>query len=223
MPRSQTTPRGAKASAAVPDRRAQIIRVAGRLLADHGFDRTSMRMIARAVEVQPASLYHHFKDKRALLFAIIEEFMVAFNARILPVLTGPGSPELRLATAISLHVTISDEFRGELVMGIAYKRTLDEHQGRRVAGLRRAYQDAVLRVIEEGCAKGVFRVDDPQLTVLALLDMANGVRVWFSPDNRLSIDVIAQYYAQSALALCRAGSAASSAALPDHQRRKRRN
>jgi hypothetical protein len=40
--------------------------------------------------------------------------------------------------------------------------------------------------IAEGCQKGEFRVEDVSVTTMAILDMLNGIREWFSPAGRLT-------------------------------------
>ena len=42
------------------------------LFARHGFDATSVRMIARAAGVRESALYHHFKDKASLLVDMVQ-------------------------------------------------------------------------------------------------------------------------------------------------------
>lgn len=55
-----------------------IIAAAARLYADRGYEGVSMRNVAAEVGVGPANLYHHFKDKDAL---IRETLIRVFGAR----------------------------------------------------------------------------------------------------------------------------------------------
>ena len=52
--------------------RDRILREAAELFLARGYAETSLRTIAEAVEMQPASIYHHFDSKDALLTEILE-------------------------------------------------------------------------------------------------------------------------------------------------------
>lgn len=66
--RSLTKP-AAGASAATPDR---IFRVATRLFAERGYGMTSMRDIAEAARIRPATLYHYFRSKDDLYREVLD-------------------------------------------------------------------------------------------------------------------------------------------------------
>lgn len=63
MPRTKGQP---------PLTRDQIIRTAIELIDRNGLEEASMRRLAKALGVMPMALYYHFKDKGALLHAIID-------------------------------------------------------------------------------------------------------------------------------------------------------
>jgi AcrR family transcriptional regulator len=59
-------------AASAPQTRERILDVAEALFAAHGFAGTSVRQIAAAAELTPASLYNHFEGKEALYVAVLE-------------------------------------------------------------------------------------------------------------------------------------------------------
>lgn len=56
-----------------PDRRRQILRVAGELFARHGYAGTRLEDIATEAGVSKPVLYRHFESKRALYLALLEQ------------------------------------------------------------------------------------------------------------------------------------------------------
>lgn len=52
--------------------RANIIETANQLFLEHGFEGTSIRQIASAIEYSPATIYLYFEDKKAIFSAILE-------------------------------------------------------------------------------------------------------------------------------------------------------
>ena len=71
-----------------PDTRGEIVEAARAEFAAHGFDRTSMRAVARAAGVDPALVHHYFEGKEDLLLAAMD---MPFDPRVLlgPVVEGP--------------------------------------------------------------------------------------------------------------------------------------
>src|SRR4051794_27860964 len=53
--------------------RVEILDAARRLLADHPVEALSQRAVAREVGISPPALYLHFADRRALVWAVLEQ------------------------------------------------------------------------------------------------------------------------------------------------------
>jgi AcrR family transcriptional regulator len=64
------------------DTRDRIERAAIRLFVDKGVTETSVRDIARAVDISEGALYRHFVSKEQLVWAVFERHYVAFAARL---------------------------------------------------------------------------------------------------------------------------------------------
>src|SRR5690606_13595996 len=73
-----------------------------------------------------------------------------------------------------------------------------------VRGLRDAYERLWRDVVRRGAAQGRMEILDPKLTSFALLQMCTGVSHWYSPEGELTLDYIAEVFADAALALVRA-------------------
>ncbi|MEM7110562.1 MAG: TetR/AcrR family transcriptional regulator, partial [Bacteroidota bacterium] len=53
--------------------RELILRTATKLFMENGYEKTSMRNIAEAMEYSPTTIYLYFKDKNELFYALSEE------------------------------------------------------------------------------------------------------------------------------------------------------
>ena len=88
------------------DGRSRILLSAAQLFLEHGYAETSLRTIADAVDMRPASIYHHFDSKDALLGEILEigmdAVMNAFTAAERTVLD--AQPAERLTAHVSAHL-----------------------------------------------------------------------------------------------------------------------
>ncbi len=63
-------------------RREQILEAAVKLFSRNGFDRTTIREIARAAGINEATIYKHFETKEKLYDAIIERF-IEFGSQLI--------------------------------------------------------------------------------------------------------------------------------------------
>jgi AcrR family transcriptional regulator len=82
----------------------RIIEVAESLFSKHGFEAASMRDIAAAANMQPASMYYHFPSKDAILWAVWEKGGLELEALVLNALTAKGDAWDKLERACAAHV-----------------------------------------------------------------------------------------------------------------------
>src|ERR671933_416434 len=87
-------------------RRQQIEDVASALFSSRGYAATSMRDIARALDLQGGSLYSHILSKEAVLAAIVEEAAERFHAAVRPIAERQGPAAGRLREMVAAHVRV---------------------------------------------------------------------------------------------------------------------
>jgi AcrR family transcriptional regulator len=170
-----------------PVLRGQILECASRLFYERGYGATSIRDIAEAVGISSSTMYHHFTNKQDVLHAVVSRFMTDFVDATVPTLRDRAlSPTERMRRTVSLHIEISDDRRPELLVGNPIRYALDPAEKDEGIKLQTAYHDAVRDTIDEGCRTGEFTVRDVSITTMAVLDMLNGIREWFSPGGTLT-------------------------------------
>ena len=181
----------------------QVLESATRLFTEKGYEAASVRDLAAELEIRPSSLYHHFPGKQHILFAICMRMQTDFNAEVIPELLASRPPDEAIASAVRRHVLFGQRRKGEVVVNIRERRSLPAEQLAQVNGLRREYRDTLARVIDAGCRQGSFRVGDPKLAAMAIVDMINGLPHWFKPRDEQDLERVADLYARAALALLR--------------------
>jgi AcrR family transcriptional regulator len=182
----------------------EIMAKASELFYERGYGATSIRDIADAVGISSSTMYHHFRNKQEVLFAIVQRFMSGFVEATVPNLRDRArTPTERVRENVRLHLRFSDDRRPQLLVGNPIRYALDPEQKSTGVKVQQTYHDAVREVIEEGCATGEFQVEDAEITTMAVLDMLNGVREWFQHSGRLTFDEIADHYTALVLKLLR--------------------
>ena len=95
---------GAKPITKAGRTRTLILEAAERRFSQLGFADTRLEDIAEDVGVKRAALFYHFRDKRALYDAVVEDVFGGLLARIEAILDGPGSVAGRFEGAVDAWV-----------------------------------------------------------------------------------------------------------------------
>ena len=182
-------------------RRREIDEVASELFHANGYAATSVRDIARALDIQGASLYAHVASKEDLLWAIVDATATAFERGADAALIDATSadPIDRLAALVETHVETVTADPERASVFVTEWRHLSPDRRAGVAERRDAYETRFRETIRDGIAVGAFRQTDPNLAATFILTALNGIATWYRPDGRMSADRIADHYVDLAL------------------------
>jgi len=174
-------------------RKDAILAEASRAFGEKGYAATSMRDLARALNLQSGSLYAHISSKDDLLWEIarrVAERFLAEAAAVPPDLP----PAQRLAELIRRHLdVVASEIQGTTVFFHEWHHLSPERRAT-IQTQRDIYETHFQRAIADGAASGVFHVDDVRLATLFVLSALNWTYQWLDPDGRLPIAAIADQY-----------------------------
>ena len=185
-------------------RRQAIEEAASSLFRERGYSGTSVRDIARAVDIQGASLYAHVTSKQEVLWSIVERMASAFESAADAVeAADPGAAAFGrgayLIALVRAHVeVITDDIERASVF-IHEWRALQGDRRADIARRRDAYEARFCSVIADGVRTGAFLAPDPEVAARYLLTALNGLVTWYRPDGRLSPLAIADIYADLSL------------------------
>jgi AcrR family transcriptional regulator len=184
--------------------RDQIIRAAADVLQRNGYEAATMKDIASVVNLTAASLYHHFKNKDALLLAVLDAGLAYVLDEITPIAASTLPPEQKLRQMIARHIVGVTENRAvgaAMVFEIRTLMTLILEDGEPDTELvrqrdaffadRDRFEALFREVVREGIAQDVFRPVDVPIFVKLLLGAHNWVGVWYKPGGRLDGEQIA--------------------------------
>ncbi len=181
-------------------REVDLLRAATALFRERGFHATSMEDLARSLGMTRGSLYHYIEAKDDLLWEIVCRAMEELDAAVRPVLTGPGTPRSRLAWAIATHLAVAARSADALSILQIELRSLGPERRAALIARRDAYEALWRQAIADGISAGVFRPIDVRLAGIAILSACNWFTQWFDPAGPLSVDEIAERFADLFLA-----------------------
>lgn len=176
------------------NKREDVLKKASELIARHGFDGTSMREIAAAVDMLPGSLYYHFPSKEDMLLAVHERVVNDMVADTEAAIAKGKTPWERLEYAAIAHLKallgsgnlmtiISPNFaEGREELNIKLKAHRNEYEE-----IFKSLFDDIK--VPENVDRGLLR--------LQLLGALNWVPVWYDPKQKSCPKVIAKAFVQT--------------------------
>jgi AcrR family transcriptional regulator len=92
------------------DLRAAILRAAGHLFAEQGYERFSLRQVAETIGYSPTTIYLYFKDKDDLLFAVVDEGFERFGAQLAAAAASVADPIERLGALGRAYISFGLQY-----------------------------------------------------------------------------------------------------------------
>ncbi|MEL7257333.1 MAG: TetR/AcrR family transcriptional regulator [Pseudomonadota bacterium] len=167
-----------------------------RLFAQHGFAAVSMRQIATEVGVQAGALYNYTSDKQSLLFDLLKAHMDDLLAgweqeagRV-----GETDPVSALEAFTRFHIRFNTQRADAVFISYMELRNLSPGNFEAIGALRRTYESSLEDILAQGARAGVFSVQEPRITAMALIAMLTGVNTWFRKQGRLSLPEVETLY-----------------------------
>jgi AcrR family transcriptional regulator len=184
-------------------RRREIEDVASVLFREHGYSGTSVRDIARALDIRGASLYAHVASKQDVLWSIIDRMASRFEiaaADALAAASTPGAgPGERLMALVRAHVGVVADDVGRATVFVHEWRSVTGERHDQIVERRDRYEERFRAVIAEGVATGTFAPIDPEVAAAFTLTALNGIVAWYQPAGRIGPTDLADLYADLAL------------------------
>ncbi|MCI0553296.1 MAG: TetR/AcrR family transcriptional regulator [Anaerolineae bacterium] len=174
--------------------REDILEAAAQVFRQKGFHGASMNDIARAVDLQKPSLYHHVSSKQEILLELLDRALELLLERISAITAQNIPADEKLHRMIREYLQILVENIDLASVLLFEHRALERRQHARHIPNRDKFESLWKDVIQEGVNKRLFKCDDPSLATRALFGIMNWTLTWYRPDGELSIEQISDQY-----------------------------
>jgi TetR/AcrR family transcriptional regulator, cholesterol catabolism regulator len=159
-------------------RRETILETAASLFASQGYERTTIRDVARAAGISVAGLYYYVRGKEELLYRICERSFTLVLEALTERLAETPDPRARVRVVIHNHL---EHFLRHMSEMKVLTRELDALQGAHateIYALRHRYY-TICRHVVSNVAVGTV---PPRLATMALFGMLNWIHMWYRPE-----------------------------------------
>ncbi|MBI5922786.1 MAG: TetR/AcrR family transcriptional regulator [Betaproteobacteria bacterium] len=175
-----------------PNRRAELVRAAGRLFREQGYDATTIRDIAAAVGMRSGSPFYHFKSKQDLLKTVVLEGMHAALAAIEAVLAQRLPPRETFHALIRAHLDTILVSGGDFAPVLLHEwRSLSPESRAEIVASKDRYEKIWQKTLTD-LKRANLIADDSSLARLLIIGSINWTAQWYRPDGKLSIDKLAK-------------------------------
>ncbi len=170
----------------------EVVDVAERLFSERGYEATSVRDIAEALEIKPGSLYAHIETKEELLWNIVSDAADRFFGAVKPILGSDLVTIEKLRRVVAAHVkVITGSARSAAIYSTEW-RHLSEPRLSLFRARRDEYEGLVRGLVHDGIQEGELADMDEKFATLLILSSMNWIYQWYRPDGPMTPEEIAR-------------------------------
>ncbi|WP_067522246.1 TetR/AcrR family transcriptional regulator [Endozoicomonas ascidiicola] len=179
--------------------KGRLLKQAAQLFKTQGFQRTTVRDIAREVGIQSGSLFHHYPSKQAILRSVVEE-TIQLNLEIMKqsLVLNDGVREKLLALIVCELQSVLVDTGSEMVVLVYEWRGLNEENQAEILSLRNTYEQLWLDILGQAYAQQMTSVE-PAILRRLLTGAISWTINWYKPDGGLSLIELAEIVLSMAL------------------------
>ncbi len=183
------------------DRQGRILEAATEVFAREGYERASMRAVAKVSGVSLAGLYHYFDSKEKMLFLIQFRTFNALVGHLREKLHGSEDPIEQLRILVRAHVSY---FVANMTALKVCSHELDSLTGEaydETRAIRREYYLLARSVVERLLARrnGSNGASDLRVATMSLFGTLNWLYRWYDPSRGPSCNAVANQIAEQFL------------------------
>ncbi|MFC1814332.1 TetR/AcrR family transcriptional regulator [Thermodesulfobacteriota bacterium] len=161
------------------NKKGHIIKAAGRLFAEQGFEGATTFQITREAGATEPLLYYHFKGKDALFTDIIASTFERFFSHLDDLPKKTKTEFEKIERLIALHFDIVKEMPDEIYLAVstcpARLKDPDDICRKSIQEVRRRLKDYLTECLAAGMASGEFHTVPIDATVNLVVAMLNGL------------------------------------------------
>ncbi len=173
-------------------RREEVLSVAERLFCEKGYQATSVRDIADALDIKAGSLYAHIESKEELLWDILQAAADRFFTAVRPIAESNQVTVQKLKLAIAAHVEVITNSASAAAIYMNDWRQLSELKRREFAQRRDEYEKIFRGLVHDAIREGILGDVDEKFATLMILSSINWIYQWYRPDGPMTPEEIAR-------------------------------
>jgi AcrR family transcriptional regulator len=171
-----------------------VLTSAARLFREQGYDRTTVKEIAKACNLLPGSLHYRYQAKEDILVDLMRLGLEQTSTAVSEAVAGAAEPVEQLRRGINAHLQMLVSGSDMVYVLLFEWRSLRGEARKEMIKLRDRYESLWATMLKSLAEKGVIRKEvDLDLLRLIGLGALNWVATWFSDDGRYTLEEIGDF------------------------------
>jgi len=185
-------------------KRERILETATRLFYESGFRATSMESIADELSATKPFIYYHFKNKYDLLDEIAMRVTGLANGALEDAIQADADPCAVLSNMVRNYARLVLERQRIIAVFWREESNFTSVTRERVERERQRFTDALSTVLLQGNTRGVFDVEEPSLTALAIMNLITFTYTWRQNSEDLRHEELCEQFVKLTLRMVQA-------------------
>ncbi|MFY2560549.1 TetR/AcrR family transcriptional regulator [Corallococcus terminator] len=187
--------------------RRRILETALQLFASRGYHDTSIRDLAKVLELQPSALYAHFASKEHVLAELVRIGHEAHHEALQTALReSEPEPRQQVRALVRAHTRMHAMHPQLAVVVNEELYALTPELAAPAVALRDKSAALLAEVIERGVAQKSFSPPHPRVTAAAISAMGVRLPYWYDSGSALDVETLSDVHAELALRMLGATS-----------------
>lgn len=176
-------------------KRNDIREIAARVFARSGFERTTIRGIAKEGNISAASIYYYFENKEELLYQILDDTMSKGLELITDIADQQLDEKEQLIEILQMHTMTAINFDKMKLLVHEQDCLTPEHRDT-LKQKQKKYMSRLTKVFESLQKNNQMRDLDPKVCAFAFFGMVSWAYRWFNPDGEMSTQQLAEHFSE---------------------------
>ncbi|NNE26303.1 MAG: TetR/AcrR family transcriptional regulator [Saprospiraceae bacterium] len=169
-------------------RKQQILNTAARLFRKRGYSATSMRDIAREMQMEAASLYNHINSKQAILSELLLHIAQAFTDGMFEIKNSSVSNIEKLEQLVALHVQMTVDYTDAISLIPNEWVHLEGDAIKHFLNLRDQYEKDFNTLLEAAVKDKKLGDIDIDLASFSILSSLRWLYSWYSKNRHTDVE-----------------------------------
>lgn len=163
--------------------REKFIETALELFHEKGFKATTMRDMAKALQIEAPTLYNYIRSKQQLLDDLVFEIAHQFHDGLSDIYASSYSPSEKLKAIVNLNVRLTTAHPYQVALLVGDWKHLKEDRQKEFLDNRGAYEEMVRSIIQEGMDSCELRSMDLEVATYSFLSSIRWLFSWYIAQN----------------------------------------
>ncbi len=175
-------------------KRDAVMKTAAHLFLEHGYQKTSMSLLAARLKVTKPALYYYFRNKEEILVECYRSGIAEIEGSLGRLNPDAGSAMARLKIYVHEYATVVLTHEFGRCVAMIDDSELSAQTRRGVRNLKRKIDASVRSLVADGMLDGSIAMCNPKLVSFAIAGAINWAGTWYKPSGELSSGQIAQAF-----------------------------